>query len=104
MKRLISMILCLSMLFSMAACDTAERVPINENNKQPVQESTVDQKKEETPEKIEEKQEEETNQEEWPEGAVGYMDISINPSIRLYFNFEKVIINVRFLNEDAQEA
>jgi hypothetical protein len=116
MKRLIGLLISFGMVLSMAACGAPVAVssqgsaassqqtivsesasasqPAASSSSEALQSSeSVETEPDELPEPVIYP----AGTEELPEGAVGYIDIEINPAIRLYFDFNKVIISVKFI-------
>ncbi|MBR6607326.1 MAG: hypothetical protein IKK98_01480, partial [Oscillospiraceae bacterium] len=107
MKRLLCLLLCLAMVLSMAACGKATPVPSEKEptSSQPADPAPEAQPAPETePENPDNAYIDEMAAKPAPSGAVGYIDISINPLVRLYFDVNDVIIEVRYLNGDAKDA
>jgi len=107
MKRLLCLLLCLAMVLSMAACGKATPAPSEKEptSSQPADPAPEAQPAPETePENPDNAYIDEMAAKPAPSGAVGYIDISINPLVRLYFDVNDVIIEVRYLNGDAKDA
>lgn len=107
MKRLLCLLLCLAMVLSMAACGKATPAPSEKEptSSQPADPAPEAQPAPETePENPDNAYIDEMAAKPAPSGAVGYIDISINPLVRLYFDVNNVIIEVRYLNGDAKDA
>ncbi|MBQ7083124.1 MAG: hypothetical protein IJM93_06270, partial [Oscillospiraceae bacterium] len=107
MKRLLCLLLCLAMVLSMAACGKATTAPSEKEptSSQPADPAPEAQPAPETePENPDNAYIDEMAAKPAPSGAVGYIDISINPLVRLYFDVNDVIIEVRYLNGDAKDA